>query len=255
MLKKLKKNQFLFEELVRRDFILKYKRTVLGMAWSILSPLATLLVMSVVFGNFFGSTTPHYTIYLFSGNILWSYFKESTTGGMNSLMENARIFTKINVPKYMFLLSKNISVFINFLINLCIYFIFVAIDGIPFSFRFLTLAYPIACFAIFNIGMGLVLSALYVFFKDTVYLYDVFTLLLMYMSAIFYSIETFSAKLQVLFHLNPVYIYIRYFRYVVIDGVLPPLWFSGLAFLYAAVVLIIGAYVYKRWNHQFLYYV
>ena len=81
MLQKLKKHQFLFEELVKRDFKQKYKRTVLGMAWSVLSPLLTLLVMKVVFTQFFGRNTPFYTTYLFSGNLVMHYFKESTRGG------------------------------------------------------------------------------------------------------------------------------------------------------------------------------
>lgn len=255
MLRKLRNNRFLFEELVRRDFIKKYKRTVLGLAWSILSPLLNLLVMYVVFRGFFGDSTPHYILYLFSGNILWSYFKESTTGGMNSLVDNAGIFTKINVPKYMFLLSQNVTSLINFLINLCIFFIFVALDGVSFSWRFLALVYPTVCFALFNIGAGMILSAMYIFFKDTSYLYQVLTQLLMYLSAIFYTVDGFSQKLQVVFHLNPVYIYIRYFRYIVIDGVLPPVWFSGITVLYAVLALLLGAYCYKRWNHQFLYYI
>ena len=111
---KMKKHQFLFEELVKRDFKQKYKRTVLGMGWSILSPLLTLLVLQLVFGFYFGRTIPHYTIYLFCGNLLFAYYKESTTSGMNSLMGNAAIFSKINVPKYLFLFSKNVSSLINF---------------------------------------------------------------------------------------------------------------------------------------------
>ena len=82
MIVKLKKYQFLFEELVKRDFKKKYKRTILGMAWSILSPLMTLLVMKLVFTQFFGLTTVHYTIYLFCGNLVFSYFSESTSLGM-----------------------------------------------------------------------------------------------------------------------------------------------------------------------------
>ena len=97
MFEKLKKHQFLFVELVKRDFKEKYKRTVLGMAWSVLSPLLTLLVMKVVFTQFFGRNTPFYTIYLFSGNLVMSFFKESTRGGMNSLMSNAKIFTKVSL--------------------------------------------------------------------------------------------------------------------------------------------------------------
>ena len=99
---KIRKNQFLFEELVKRDFKKKYKRTVLGMVWSVLSPLLTLLVMRVVFTQFFGRTTAHYTTYLFAGNLIYSYFRESTSGGMTALAANANIFTKVNVPKYMF---------------------------------------------------------------------------------------------------------------------------------------------------------
>ena len=101
MVEKLKKHQFLFEELVKRDFKKKYKRTILGMGWSILAPLLQLLVMRVVFTQFFGRNMEHYTTYLFCGNLIFSYFSESTGQGMSSLMENASIFTKVNVPKYL----------------------------------------------------------------------------------------------------------------------------------------------------------
>ena len=124
MLSKFKKHQFLFEELVKRDFKQKYKRTVLGMGWSLLSPLLQLLVMSIVFKQFFGRSMEHYTIYLFCGNLVYSYFKESTSGGMNSLMANRGIFSKVNVPKYMFLLSKNVSSLINFGIALLFLLLF-----------------------------------------------------------------------------------------------------------------------------------
>jgi len=105
----IKKHQFLFEELVKRDFKQKYKRTVLGMGWSLLSPLLQLLVMSLVFKQFFGRNMEHYTIYLFCGSLVFSYFKESTTTGMNALMDNRGIISKVNIPKYLFLLSKNVS--------------------------------------------------------------------------------------------------------------------------------------------------
>ena len=102
-IKTLQKSSFLFSELVKRDFKQKYKRTVLGMAWSVLSPLLTLLVMRLVFTEFFGRNTPYYTTYLFSGNIVMSYYREATKGGMSSLTGNARIISKINIPKYLFL--------------------------------------------------------------------------------------------------------------------------------------------------------
>lgn len=255
MIEKIKKNRFLFEELVKRDFKKKYKRTALGMLWSLLSPLMMLLVMALVFTQFFGRTTPHYIIYIFSGNLVFSYFKDATNGGMGSLVGNSSIFTKVNVPKYLFLFSRNVSALINFALTLVIFFVFVAIDGIAFSWKFLLLLYPIGCLIVFNIGVGLILSALFIIFKDVQYLYDIFTLALMYFSAIFYNIEAYSLHAQYLFYMNPLYVYIRYFRKIVIDGNIPQLSFHLLCAFYALTVLIIGAFIYKKYNYKFLYYV
>lgn len=254
-LQTLKKNRFLFSELVKRDFKQKYKRTVLGMGWSVLSPLLNLLVMSLVFTQFFGRNTPHYTIYLFCGNLVFSYYRESTNGGMNALMANAHIFTKVNVPKYLFLLSKNVSSLINFGLTLCVFSLFVVLDRVPIGVHFLALLYPIGCLILFNVGIGLVLSALFVFFRDITYLYDVFTTLLMYMSAIFYQVDAFSATVQRLFLCNPVYCYIKYFRIVVLEGNIPSLPFHLLCAFYAAAAAAVGGFIYKKYNHSFLYYV
>lgn len=255
MIQKLKRHQFLFEELVKRDFKKKYKRTILGMAWSILSPLLTLLVMKMVFTQFFGRTTPHYTTYLFCGNLIFSCFNESTGQGMTSLMSNAGIFTKVNVPKYLFLLSKNVQTLINFGLTLCVFFLFCILDGITFTWKFVLLLYPIACLVLFNIGIGLILSALFVFFRDIQYLWSVFTMLLMYMSAIFYTIDGYSYEVQCLFLANPVYLFIRYFRKIVIEATIPTIWFHLLMGMDVIIVLGLGCWIYKKYNHKFLYYV
>ena len=164
MFDKLKSHQFLFEELVKRDFKKKYKRTVLGMAWSILAPLLQLAVMTLVFTQFFGRNTPHYMIYIFCGNLIFSFFSDATKGGMGTIMGNAGIFTKVNVPKYLFLFSRNVQALINFGLILAVFFVFVAFDGLPFTWKFICLLYPITCLILFNIGMGMILSALFVFF-------------------------------------------------------------------------------------------
>lgn len=252
---KMKKHQFLFEELVKRDFKQKYKRTVLGMGWSILSPLLTLLVLQIVFGFYFGQSIPHYTIYLFCGNLIFAYYRESTTGGMNSLMSNASIFSKINVPKYLFLFSKNVSSLINFGLTMLIFFAFVFFDGLPFTWKFIFLLYPVACLVVFNLGMGLILSALFVFFRDISYLYNVFTMLLMYASAIFYDISIVPDKLQIIFYLNPIYCCIAYFRTIVISGEVPSLEMHLLCMGYALLAFLVGCYIYKANNHKFLYYI
>lgn len=256
MIKKLKKNSFLFEELVKRDFKKKYKRTVLGMAWSVLAPLAQLLVMTLIFTQFFGRNMPHYMIYIFCGNIIWGFFSDATKGGMGTIMGNSGIFTKVNVPKYLFLLSRNVQALINFGLILIVFFAFVAIDGIPFTWNFFYLLYPIACLIFFNIGMGMILSALFVFFRDTQYLYDIFTQLLLYMSAIFYQLDPYPEEIQRLFLLNPVYCYIKYFRIIVIEGTgCPSSGYHLLCAFYALAALGVGCFMYKKYNTRFLYYV
>ena len=253
-IQKFKEHKFLFSELVKRDFKKKYKGTYLGMIWSVLSPLLMLLIMSLIFTHFFGGQE-HYTIYLFCGNIVFSYFSDSTGGGMSSLLGNAGIFTKINLPKYLFLFSKNVSSLINFCLTLIVFFIFCIIDGITFTWAFFLLIFPILCMIIFNVGVGLILSALYVFFRDMQYLWSVFIQLLMYLSAIFYTVDSFPALGQKLFLLNPIYVYIKYFRIIVIDNAIPSFQYHLLALGYALVAFGIGALIYKKCNHKFLYYV
>ena len=255
MFEKLKKNQFFFEELVKRDFKKKYKRTVLGMAWSVLSPLLLLLVMRLVFTRFFGRNTLHYTIYLFCGNLVFSFFSDSTNQGMSSLMGNANIFTKVNVPKYLFLFSKNVQCLINFGLTLCVFFFFCVLDHITFTWKFIMLLYPIFWLVIFNLGVGFILSALFVVFRDIQYLWAVFTQLLMYMSAIFYTIDSYSPATQRAFLLNPMYVFIRYFRLIVIEASIPSLQYHLLVAGNAIVAFGIGALIYKKYNNKFLYYV
>lgn len=255
MIQKLKKYQFLFEELVKRDFKKKYKRTVLGMAWSLLSPLLMLLVMRLVFTQFFGATMEHYTTYLFCGNLIFACFSESTGLGMTSLLENADIFSKVNVPKYLFLLSKNIQGLINFGLTLCVFFLFCVLDGITFTWKLILLVYPVCFLILFNIGVGLILSALFMFFRDIQYLWSVFTQLLMYMSAIFYTIDHYSYAVQCLFLANPIYLFIRYFRKIVIDATIPTVWFHLLMAADVVIVLALGCWMYKKYNHKFLYYI
>ena len=255
IISKIKKHFFLFEELTKRDFKKKYKRTVLGMGWSILSPLLQLLIMALVFSDLFGKNTPHFTIYLFCGVLVFNYFAESTKSGMKTLVENAKIFTKVNVPKYLFLFSKNLSSLINFGLTLLVFFAFCLFDSIVFSWNFFALLYPICCLVVFNLGMGMIFSALNVFFRDISYLYDIFVMLLRYLSAIFYTIDRLNPTLQKVLYLNPIYCYIKYFRIVVLNGNVPSLQYHLLCACYALAIFGIGALVYKLCNRKFVFYV
>ena len=250
----LNQNSFLFEQLVRRDFQHRYKRTSLGMVWSVLNPLLHLLVMMLVFSQLFGRNVNHYVIYLFSGNIVMSYFRESTKSGMQSLLKNSKIISKINVPKYLFLLSSNVSALINFGLTIGIYFVFCFFDGVKMTPAVSMLWYPVLCLVVMNLGIGMVLSALYVFFRDIQYFYDIFLQLLNYLSAIFYTIDRFPEGAEKWFFLNPVYCNIKYFRLVVLDGIVPSTRFHLLLAFYALFFLALGCFFYKKYNHRFVYY-
>lgn len=255
MFEKLRKHRFLLEELIKRDFKKKYKRTILGMGWSMLMPLLTLFVMKVVFEQFFGRTLAHYTTYLFCGNLLFCWFSEATNSGMFSLYANASIFTKVNVPKYLFLFSGSIQTLINFGLTVCVFFLFCWLDHVTFTWRFLLLFYPIVTLLFFNIGVGMVLSALFMFFRDIDYLWRVFLQLLMYGSAVFYSIDGFSPKIKVVFAVNPLYRHIAYFREVVLSGMVPSLETHLTLAGFSLAAFLAGAFMYKHYNTKFLYYV
>lgn len=253
-IRRFQENWFLFEELVNRDFTKKYKGTLLGMAWSVVAPLLNQLIMMIVFSEMLGRDVPHFPIYLLTGNIVMAYFKEATKAGMASLVDNSRIITKINVPKYLFLFSKNVSALFNFLLTVVVLFIYCVFDDIQFHANFVLLIYPIVCLMIMNLGFGMILSALYVFFRDMKYLYDIFLTLLTYLSAIFYPIDRFSEKFQPLFKLNPVYDIITYCRTLIIDGHIPSAGDHILCLGYALSFFIIGAAMYKVFNRRFVYY-
>ena len=180
----------------------------------------------------------------------WKTYKFKGT----STARDVTIHTIANT-KYLFLLSRNVQTLINFGLTLLVFFIFCILDHITFTWKFIMLLYPISLLLMFNIGVGLILSALYVFFRDIQYLWSVFTLLLMYMSAIFYSIDSFSPQIQRLFLANPVFVFIKYFRNIVLDASIPSLQFHLLMLFETALLLGVGAWIYKKNNTKFLYYV
>lgn len=249
-----KKNRFLFEELVKRDFKKQYRGAVLGVAWSVLSPLLTLLVMRLVFTQFFGYSIEHYTTYLFCGTLPFAFFSDCTSQGMGTLRGNVGIYSRVSMPRYIFLLSKNTQLFFNFCLTMCVFLLFCALDGVPVTSRFLLLLFPIFCMVIFNIGLGLFLAVMLVRFRDIQYLWNVIIRLLMYLSAVFYNVDRYPPHLQRLFLLNPVYCFIRYFRQVVLDGVTPSPGFHLLLLAYALIAAALGCGSYLRNKNTYLSY-
>ncbi len=252
---KITENRFLFSELLKRDLKKKYKSTILGFAWSMLSPILTLAVMSLVFTHIFGRTTEHYTVYLFAGNIMFSFFSESTGRGMGALVGNADIYTRIKMPKFLFVLSANLCSVINFFLTFLVFSAFCVFDGIAFKASMLLIPIPILSLIVFSLGMCLILSVLFVFFRDMQYLWSIFTMLLMYLSAIFYTVDTLPEAIRGMLYLNPIYCFISYLRTIIIAGDIPGAFLNTVCPLYAFSALFAGILLYRRYHDRLIYYI
>ena len=251
---KVKQYRFLFEELTKRDFKKKYKRTLLGVLWSIISPFLTFLVQYFVFGYIFHRLDSGFVIYLLTGTLMFNFFTNATTNGMFSMYSNGAILSKVKVPKSLFVLSSNSAATFNFLLTLIVYFAFMVFCKITFGLHLLLIIYPILCLIIFNIGMSYILSALFVFFRDMQYLYQIFTMLLMYMSAIFYEVKHFPEELRFIFNVNPVYHYISYMRQLVMQASVPSLTEHIICLSFALGMLGIGYFIHSKTEQKFVYY-
>lgn len=247
--------RFLLKELVKRNIKAKYKDSVLGMFWSFLNPLLTMIVLTVIFSALFKNKIENFPVYILTGKLIFELFSAGTTGAMNSIKTNSSILKKVYVPKYIFSLGAICSEFVNFLISLIVLAMVMLVTGCPFSIYNITAIFPVILLIILIIGVGLILGTFAVFFTDIKYLYGVFTLLLMYGSAIFYPISIIKpASLQMIFKLNPVYSAISCFRDSILLGKFPNLFDLGYLAIFAFLMLGIGIFVFYRYQDRFILY-
>ena len=215
--------KFLLKQLVKRDLTSKYKDSVLGIMWSFLNPLLIMLVFTAIFSMLFGRDIENYPVYFLSGRLVYDFYTSGTKGAMNSIKMNEGLLKKIYVPKYMLSVSAICYEFVNFLISFVILFGVMIITGAQFHLTILLVIFPIISLLMLIFGIGLILAVLNTYFTDVGYLYNVFTLILMYASALFYPMEIVPARVQMIFTLNPIYSAVSCFRECIIYGVPPTL--------------------------------
>lgn len=212
--------KFLLTELVKKNLTSKYKDSVLGILWSFFNPLLTMLVFTAIFSMLFGRNIQNYPVYYLAGRLAFDFYNHGTKGAMNSIRRNANLLKKIFVPKHMFAISAVCYEFVNFLISFVILFGVMLLTGATFHLTLLYSIIPLFFLVVLIFGAGLILAVCNTYFSDIGYLYNVFTLVLLYASAMFYPIEIVPAKVQVIFTLNPVYCAMSCFRQCVY-GVAP----------------------------------
>jgi len=226
---------FLLRQLVKRDFTSKYKDSVLGVIWSFLHPLLIMLVFTLIFSMLFDRQIKNYPVYFLSGRIVYTFFVAGTRGAMKSIRGNRSILTKIFVPRYMFAAGAICYEFVNFLITLVILFGVMIATGAKFHWMMFASIIPIILVTILIIGVGLILAVLNTYFSDIGHFYSVFTLVLMYASALFYPMEIVPANVQVIFTLNPVYTAMLCFRETMVYNIFPDI--SALLYLAICAVM------------------
>ena len=245
---------FLIKQLVSRDFKTKYKRSVLGMAWSFLNPLLTMSVQYIVFSTLFKSDIPNYPVYLLSGIVFMNFFNEAVSMGMTSITGNASLIKKVYMPKYIYPVSRILSSLVNFALAILPLFLVMIFTGTSFRPSLLLLVFDILCLLGFVTGMGLLLTTAMTFFQDTQFLWGVVSLMWMYLTPVFYPESIIPAKLLTLYHMNPMYQYITFARICIIDGVSP----EPMAYLWcivsSLVVLALGIITFKKNQDKFVLY-
>jgi ABC-type polysaccharide/polyol phosphate export permease len=244
--------KYLLMLLVKRDFVARYRKSVLGVVWSLLNPLLNMLVLSFVFSYLFRFRVENFPVYLLSGRIIFGFFDESTTLSMKSVLGNAGIIKKVYVPKYIFPVARTLSS-LNSLFFSCLAFLLVVIiTGAPFMWTMLLLPIPIIYTFVFALGIGMLLSSMAVFFHDLTHLYGVFTTLLMYLTPIIYPVEIIPERYRPLMGFNPIFHFVNYFRDLAIHGVIPDLWTNLVCIGFALAALCSGAYVFMSQQDKFI---
>ena len=248
-----KKYSFLLSQLVRRDFKVRYRGSILGVLWSVLNPLFNMIILSIVFSQVFRAVD-NYKMYLLSGLVLFNYFSEATNIAVSSIVGNFGLITKVYFPKFIIPLSKVISSAINLLITVIVFVILGSFMDVHIWLGYLIIPYVLGCLMLFTAGVSFIVSALHVFFRDTQHIYGLLMTIWMYATPILYPIDIIPVNIQPLFKANPLYIFIDFLRQITLNSSMP----SAMSFLYCALwaagMFIFGAFVFVKSQDKFIYY-
>jgi ABC-type polysaccharide/polyol phosphate export permease len=238
--------------LVKRDFVARYRKSLLGVLWSLLNPLLTMLVMTLVFSHIFRFAIENFPVYLLSGQIIFGFFSESTTLAMGSVIGGEGIIKKVYVPKYIFPVSRVLSSLVNLAFSLLAFLFVFIVTGVPFRATMLLIPIPILYTFVFSLGVAMLMATLAVFFRDLTYLYGILLTLLMYLTPLFYPVEMLPERLIPYMGLNPIYHYIDYLRDLALRGIVPGLWDNVVCIGFALAALCCGMYAFMSRQENFI---
>ena len=242
----------LLKELVSRDVKTKYRRSILGMLWSVLNPLGMMIIMSIVFSQVFRANIENFPVYLMCGQVIFNFFNEASTVAMGSILGNSALIKKVYVPKYLFPMSKICSCFVNLVTSFIALTIVIVATGTPVSWTIVLFFMPIIYIFLFSLGMGLLLSALVVTFRDLQHLYGVLITAWTYLTPIFYPIEMLPGWVRTIVSLNPLTNIIEMLREVVMYGMVPSVLLHVKCIIPCFVVMVLGLWVFYKQQDTFI---
>jgi len=253
IIKNFKKYRFLLSELVVKDIKLKYRRSYLGILWTLIEPLLTMIVLYLVFSKLRKNNDRTFAVYILTGRLLYSYFSHATKSAMKSIRVNAQMIKKVYVPKYIYPLASVISQFITFLISLIVLAAVAIVLKVKPTVYMLYAIVPIIILFFMALGVGLILATMAVFFRDMEYLWDVILMIIMYCSAIFYYPSMVSDNSWIL-RMNPLYAVILNFRNSILEGV--PLDSGALLYsaIFSLIALTVGVLLFYKKQDRFILY-
>ena len=255
-LKNFLKYKYLLFELVKKNIKLKYRRSYLGILWTLIEPLLTMLVLTLVFGTFFGKDDPQYPVYILCGRLLYSFFSSASKAGLKSISNNSSMIKKVYVPKYIYVVSAVVSNFVTFLISLIVLVGVGAVLKVKPTLYMLQAIVPLLILFVFTLGAALILATLSVFFRDIEYIWSVATMLIMYASAIFYDVSrVINTGNGWIFNVNPVYMCIANFRNSILYGTAMNMSYCVVSGVVAVVTLAIGSFMFYKKQDKFILYI
>lgn len=245
----------LMKELVQRDLKVKYRRSVLGYLWSLLNPLLMMCIMTFIFSAFFKSDIPNFSLYLICGQTLWTFFSESTTMAMNSVVANGALIKKVYIPKFIFPISRVMSSFVTMTFSLAAILVVMLFTQARLYWTSLLFPLPLLMLFVFCCGIGLVLAALATYFRDVTHIWGVATTAWMYATPIFYDPKILPENVRNILRLNPMYHMLNTFRELIVYGQLPGVGQWVICAVSAIGMLLVGLWVFAKMQKNFILYI
>ena len=247
-----KKFQPLLYELVARDVKIKYRKSVLGVLWTLLNPLMMMIILSIVFSNLMKFDVQNYSLYLLCGQILFNFYNEATSGAMTSILGNAPLIKKVYIPKYLFVVSRIASSSINILSSFCALILEMLFTRQELHFTMFLVVIPLVYLIIFSMGVGLILAALTVKFRDIMHLYTVFLTGLMYLTPVIYPRSMLPGWVYKIVSINPLTMIMVIFRNVVIYNTIPSVGEFIVPLIIVIVTFFLGLWVFYKQQDKFI---